>query len=37
MREAARYAGQRLYRFLPYAVSAIVLAFFVAVVSSHAG
>lgn len=37
MREAARYAEQRLYRFLPYAVSAIILAFLVAVVKSHVG
>lgn len=37
MRQAARYAEQRLYRFLPYALGAIVLAFLVAVSVSHAG
>lgn len=35
MREAARYAEQRLYRFLPYALSAIVLAFLAALVRSY--
>ena len=35
MREASRYAEQRLYRFLPYAVSAIALAFILAIIKSH--
>lgn len=37
MREAARYAEQRLFRFLPYALSAIILAFLVALIRSHGG